>query len=91
MVAQRKRRPGPASAKFAQGPYPQIWGMDSARRSMLVGQLCHIFDLIRFFGGDVKCLHAMVHEATPTQFAYLVNLDRKVRSAMSRQTPEDPS
>jgi CcmD family protein len=24
-------------------------------------------------------------------FAYLVRLDRKVRSAMSRQAPEDPS
>ena len=24
-------------------------------------------------------------------FAYLVHLDRKVRAAMSRQTPEDPS
>ena len=24
-------------------------------------------------------------------FAYLFHLDRKVRSAMSRQTPEDPS
>lgn len=62
------------SAKFAQGPYPQIWGMDSAKRSMLVGQLCHMFDLIRFFGGDVKTVQALYHEATPTQFAYLVNL-----------------
>ncbi len=62
------------SAKFAQGPYPQIWGIDSAKRSMLIGQLCHIFDLIRFFGGDVASLQAIYHEATPTQFAYLVNL-----------------
>ena len=62
------------SAKFAQGPYPQIWGIDSAKRSMLIGQLCHIFDLIRFFGGDVKTLHAMYHEVTPTQFAYIVNM-----------------
>ena len=63
--------------KFAQGPYPQIWGIDSAKRSMLIGQLCHIFDLIRFFGGDVKRLQALYHEATPTQFAYLVNLEFK--------------
>lgn len=62
------------SAKFAQGPYPQIWGIDSAKRSMLIGQLCHIFDLIRWFGGDVKTVQALYHEVTPTQFAYLVNL-----------------
>ncbi|MEW6357567.1 MAG: Gfo/Idh/MocA family oxidoreductase [Planctomycetota bacterium] len=62
-------------ARFAQGPYPQIWGIDSAKRAMLIGQLCHIFDLIRFFGGDVKLVQAMYHEATPTQFAYAVNLE----------------
>ncbi|MGI6611092.1 MAG: Gfo/Idh/MocA family protein [Limnochordia bacterium] len=61
-------------AKFAQGPYPQIWGMDSPHRSMLVGQLCHVFDLIRFFGGDVKTVQALFHGVTPTQFAYLVNM-----------------
>ncbi|NSW57976.1 MAG: Gfo/Idh/MocA family oxidoreductase [Armatimonadetes bacterium] len=63
--------------KFAQGPYPQIWGIDSAKRSMLIGQLCHIFDLIRFFAGDVQTVQAMYYEATPTQFAYLVNLQFK--------------
>lgn len=60
--------------KFAQGPYPQIWGIDSARRAMLIGQLCHIFDLTRYFGGDVARVQAMYHEVTPTQFAYAVNL-----------------
>jgi predicted dehydrogenase len=65
------------SAKFAQGPYPQIWGIDSAKRSMLIGQLCHIFDLIRWFGGDVDTVSALYHEVTPTQFAYLVNLQYK--------------
>lgn len=60
--------------KFGQGPYPQIWGIDSARRAMLIGQLCHIFDLIRFVGGDVSSVQAMYHEVTPTQFAYVANL-----------------
>jgi len=59
---------------FGQGPYPQIWGMDSAKRSMLVGQLCHIFDLTRFLGGDVAEVSAIYKEVTPTQFAFLVNL-----------------
>ncbi len=60
--------------RFGQGPYPQIWGIDSARRAMLIGQLCHIFDLIRFFGGNVAQVQAMYHEVTPTQFAYTANL-----------------
>ena len=50
---------GPAKVKFAQGPYPQIWGIDSPRRAMLIGQLCHIFDLARFFGGDVETVSAI--------------------------------
>ena len=60
--------------KFGQGPYPQIWGIDSAKRAMLIGQLVHIFDLIRFFGGDVAEVNAFFHQATDTQFAYAVNL-----------------
>lgn len=59
---------------FGQGPYPQIWGIDSARRAMLIGQLCHIFDLTRFLGGDVAAVNALYREVTSTQFAYLVNL-----------------
>lgn len=62
---------------FGQGPYPQIWGIDSARRAMLIGQLCHLFDLTRFLGGDVAAVSALYHEVTPTQFAYLVNLKFK--------------
>ncbi len=65
------------NSRFGQGPYPQLWGMDSAKRSMLVGQLVHIFDLVRYFGGDVATVQANYHEATDTQFAYLVNLEYK--------------
>lgn len=60
--------------KFAQGPYPQIWGIDSPNRSMLIGQLCHIFDLVQYFGGKAKRVHAFYHQVTPTQFAYVVNV-----------------
>ena len=62
-------------AKFSQGPYPQIWGIDSAKRAMLIGQLCHIFDLVRFFGGNVKRLQSVFHSVTDTQFAWLANLE----------------
>lgn len=61
--------------KFAQGPYPQIWGIDSPKRSMLIGQLCHIFDLVQYFGGHTRKVHAFYHEATPTQFSYVANVE----------------
>ena len=60
-------------AKFGQGPYPQIWGIDSAKRAMLIGQLVHVFDLVRFFGGDVTEVQTLFHQVTDTQFAYMVN------------------
>ena len=63
------------TCKFSQGPYPQIWGIDSAKRAFLIGQCCHLFDLVRFFGGDVKTVQSLYHEATPTQFGYLINLE----------------
>lgn len=61
--------------KFGQGPYPRIWGIDSAERSMLIGQCVHIFDLVRRFGGDVVAVQAMFHGADDTHFAYGVNLE----------------
>jgi predicted dehydrogenase len=61
--------------RFAQGPYPQLWGIDSPHRSMLIGQLCHVFDLARFFCGDITAVTASYHAASPTQFAYLVNAE----------------
>jgi predicted dehydrogenase len=60
--------------KFNQGPYQQIWGIDSPKRSFLIGQICHICDLSRFFGGDVQTISAMYHEVTPTQFSYIANV-----------------
>lgn len=62
-------------AKFAQGPYPQIWGIDSPKRSMLIGQLCHVFDLVQYFAGPAKRVNAFYREVTPTQFAYSVNVE----------------
>jgi len=61
-------------AKFGQGAYPQIWGIESAKRAFLIGQMVHIFDLLRFFGGDVVELHAFFRQVTDNNFAYAVNL-----------------
>lgn len=61
-------------ARFGQGPYPQIWGIESAARSFLVGQVVHIFDLVRMFGGDVAEVHARYVEKTPNHFGYVADL-----------------
>jgi myo-inositol 2-dehydrogenase/D-chiro-inositol 1-dehydrogenase len=60
--------------KFGQGAYPQLWGIDSAKRAMLIGQLVHIFDLVRFFGGEIAQVHAMFRPVTDNNFAWAVNL-----------------
>lgn len=70
------------NCKFSQGPYPQIWGIDSAKRAFLIGQLCHIIDLVRYFGGDVATVQAISKEPrqnpdnpdVSSRIAYLVNV-----------------
>jgi len=61
-------------AKFSQGAYPSIWGIESPASSFLTGQVIHLFDLVRFFGGDVEQVYATYSEVTPHQFGFLINL-----------------
>ena len=35
----------------------------------------HIFDLVRFFGGDVRAVNALYYEVGPQNFAYLIQLE----------------
>ncbi len=44
--------------RFAQGPYPQWAGIEDRLLAFLTGQLCHIFDLLRFMGGNVAWVQA---------------------------------
>lgn len=62
-------------AKFAQGAYPQIWGLDSPERSFLVGQVIHIFDLVTHFAGRVRRVFARLHQVADERFAFLVNIE----------------
>lgn len=70
------------NCKFGQGPYPQIWGIDSAQRAFLIGQCCHLMDLIRHFGGDVATVQTICREApqnpddrhVSTRISYLTNV-----------------
>lgn len=43
---------------FAQGPYPQWAGIEDTMLAFLTGQLCHIFDLVRYMGGEVEWVQA---------------------------------
>ena len=61
-------------AKFAQGAYPQIWGLSSPELSFLTGQVIHIFDLVRFFGGDVAEVRASYRSVAPERFGFFVQL-----------------
>jgi len=61
-------------ARFGQGPYPAIWGIETAAQSFLVGQVVHIFDLVQMFGGDVAEVHARYFEKTPNHFGYVADL-----------------
>jgi myo-inositol 2-dehydrogenase/D-chiro-inositol 1-dehydrogenase len=63
------------SCKFGQGPYPQIWGIDSYHRAFLIGQCVHIFDLVRYFGGGIAGVTALFNEAGDNRCAYAINLE----------------
>lgn len=60
--------------KFSQGPYPPLWGMDTAKRSFLAAQICHICDLARYIGGEVQTVSALYHEVAEMRFAYMANV-----------------
>ncbi|NUP98797.1 MAG: Gfo/Idh/MocA family oxidoreductase [Armatimonadetes bacterium] len=62
-----------ANIKFGQGPYPQIWGIDSYKRAFLIGQCCHLFDLARYMAGDVASVSALINEAGENRCGYLIN------------------
>ncbi|MGQ9514614.1 MAG: Gfo/Idh/MocA family protein [Thermoproteota archaeon] len=61
-------------AKFSNGPYPKIWGLDSAPLSFLIGQVIHHFDLMRFLVGEVAEIRARLSQLDETQFVFSVIL-----------------
>ncbi|MHB0878404.1 MAG: Gfo/Idh/MocA family protein [Anaerolineae bacterium] len=66
---------GPVSiidAKFSNGDYGPIWGIDSPGLSYLTGQAVHIFDLIQYFGGPVTEIHARYLERSRANHGFVV-------------------
>jgi len=71
-------RPTALEVRFCNGRYPAIWGIKEPERAYLIGQAVHIFDLIRFFGGDVSEIYATLsvfkrYEAA-ANFAYAISV-----------------
>ena len=60
--------------RFACGPYPPIWGIESSALSFIVGNAIHVFDLCRYFGGEVKEIYANYAESSREKFGFAVNL-----------------
>jgi len=58
--------------RFSNGPYPAIWGIENAARAFLIGQVVHIFNLARFFSGEMKEVYAKLYFLTPNMFAYAI-------------------
>ena len=60
--------------RFAQGPYPPWAGIEDRLLAFLTGQLCHIFDLVRFMGGDVEWVQATQRYLNADRFGLLITL-----------------
>jgi UDP-N-acetylglucosamine 3-dehydrogenase len=62
------------SARWGQGDYPSIWGIESPALSFLTGQVVHIFDLVQAFCGPAAEVFARYQEVTANAFAFAVNV-----------------
>jgi len=61
--------------RFTQGLYPQIWGIEENARGFLIGQVIHIFNLIRFFGGEVDEVYSKLRKIDDEgRFGYAITL-----------------
>lgn len=58
--------------EFSNGPYPAIWGIDDPAKAFLIGQAVHLFNLARFFCGEVAEVHARLHRLNDNMFAYAI-------------------
>ncbi len=58
--------------EFSNGPYPAIWGIEDPAKAFLIGQAVHLFNLARFFCGEVAEVFAKLHRVSDTVFAYAI-------------------
>jgi myo-inositol 2-dehydrogenase / D-chiro-inositol 1-dehydrogenase len=58
--------------EFSNGPYPAIWGIDDPAKAFLIGQAVHLFNLARFFCGEIAEVYAKLYRLTENMFAYAI-------------------
>lgn len=64
------------SARFSDpGPYPSIWGIKENEKAFLIGQVIHLFNLVRFFCGDVKETYAKLNRVEEGKFGFAITVE----------------
>ncbi|MCS7186742.1 MAG: Gfo/Idh/MocA family oxidoreductase [Armatimonadota bacterium] len=58
--------------EFSNGPYPAIWGIEDPAKAFLIGQAVHLFNLARFFCGEIAEVYAKLYRLSDTVFAYAI-------------------
>lgn len=61
-------------ARFSNGPYPAIWGIEENARAFLIGQVVHIFNLARFFAGEAAEIYAKLNQVAVDRFGYAITV-----------------
>lgn len=59
--------------RFSNGPYPAIWGIEDPAKAFLIGQVVHIFNLARFFCGEIKEVYANLYRLREGMFGYAIS------------------
>ncbi len=58
--------------EFSNGPYPAIWGIEDPAKAFLIGQAVHLFNLARFFGGEIVEVQAKLYRLNANMFAFAI-------------------
>lgn len=63
--------------KFSNGGWPPFWDIEERAITFLTGQAIHMFDLIRFFGGEVETVYALFTKRSIDRFGFAVQCKLK--------------
>ncbi len=58
--------------KFSNGAWPPFWGVEERALTFLSGQAIHMFDLIRYFAGEVETVYALFSRRSVDRFGFAV-------------------
>jgi len=63
--------------KFSNGPWPLFWEIEERAITFLTGQAIHMFDLVRFFGGEVDTVYTSFTKRSVDRFGFAVQCKLK--------------